>query len=311
MQAIIVLLLLLFGVTCKSTFKNVQFSGYRLYKQVFDHRIKSSEVLHPYIPNVEYDTIKITNQNIPVLVNGSLSNLFKLDELIIDRNNITQIGSDVFFNLPRLRVLSISDNELSTIDSGTFNKLNVSYLTLSRNKINYIVDSAFDDMPNLIQIDLSENLLNSVSGNWFKNSPVVHLLLLQKNLIRTASFHNLAGVRRFGYVILNLTIDLRHNRLRELHSNVFDGLTNVQELLMDYNFISEVQENVLPHKTEYLGLTHNNISCFYGDLNKVLTAQVVNIEMNPLQCSCYKKIIKWKKRNKHIIKLNKLLQCDS
>ncbi|XP_049821458.1 insulin-like growth factor-binding protein complex acid labile subunit [Aethina tumida] len=293
MQAIIVLLLLLIGVTCKSTFKNVQFSGYRLYKQVFEHRIKSSEVLHPYIPNVEYDTIKITNQNIPVLVNGSLSNLFKLDELIIDRNNITQIGSDVFFNLPRLRVLSISDNELSTIDSGTFNKLNVSYLTLSRNKINYIVDSAFDDMPNLIQIDLSENLLNS------------------KNLIRTASFHNLAGVRRFGYVILNLTIDLRHNRLRELHSNIFEGLTNVQELLMDYNFISEVQENVLPHKTEYLGLTHNNISCFYGDLNKVLTAQVVNIEMNPLQCSCYKKIIKWRKRNKHIIKLDKLLQCDS
>jgi len=126
----------------------------------------------------------------------------KLKKVVLDGNSITHISAGSF-NLPNMKTLILSNNNLRAIEQETFLGMeNLRTLSLLNNRLTQIPSHAFKLVQQLRQLDLSMNQLNSIEVNSLTQLQHLRLLQLNDNRItvrlRRSSAQEFVSFRCFG-----------------------------------------------------------------------------------------------------------------
>uniref|UniRef100_S4RJV8 Toll-like receptor 21 n=1 Tax=Petromyzon marinus TaxID=7757 RepID=S4RJV8_PETMA len=189
----------------------------------------------------------------------------KVQSLFLMRNGITNLTAGALRNCTALRHLDLSRNHIRSMQGYSlvgpnhglrslmldYNRLNVlepcdtcmrlphlETLSLAWNKITLVQNSAFVHVPSLRSLILKGNLIFSISQNPFRGLRELTELRLDNNLIH--EFH----VSSPFAALENLqTLNLRRNRIKRLHRQVFGNLTQLKILDLGSNMISSLKEH--------------------------------------------------------------------
>ncbi|KAG5897140.1 hypothetical protein JTB14_025093 [Gonioctena quinquepunctata] len=138
--------------------------------------------------------LRFFNTTIGIIKHKAFNGLSKLMILNISGTGIKNVEDYAFFDLPALKTIDMSNNNITIISSNTFSNLPISDLLLNGNRIKIIQSRAFDNMYFMKFLNLS-------------------LLGIQE--MESSAFSSLKQLD---------TIDLRGNNISELKTNVFSDL---------------------------------------------------------------------------------------
>ncbi|KAJ8984466.1 hypothetical protein NQ317_012532 [Molorchus minor] len=176
---------------------------------------------------VKVSYIQIVNESVPILRRGAINGLPNLVDVVLERNSMQDIDPDSFYNLPKLYLIKIKQNNIRVLREGVFNGLNLTELCLTDNNIEIIYPNAFDDMPKLSILFLNENKITRWRSDWFKRSPQVSVLNFEYNLITTVPYRCLQNVKSshlIGNVRVDTNVQLNNNRIKKIEDGAFEGL---------------------------------------------------------------------------------------
>ncbi|GFS75354.1 relaxin receptor 1 [Nephila pilipes] len=162
----------------------------------------------------------------------------KLETLILKGSRVTLINKDAFKNLPHLKNLYLTNNEIGSMIEGTMATNNdLLFLDLSYNPITVLHPDAFIGLQNLETLDLRHCLLKSLPPGVFDS-----LVNLKK-------------------------LYLDNNRLTSITKYVFQKLVNLEMLYISFNKIEKVHLTywVGLEKLNTLAITENKISALEAD----------------------------------------------
>ncbi|XP_013043874.1 leucine-rich repeat and transmembrane domain-containing protein 1 [Anser cygnoides] len=126
--------------------------------------------------------------------------------LQLQNNRIWRINENAFTGTPLLKILDLSNNSLSSLAPGAFQKLRyLQVLNLTRNLIHYIENKTFSFLPHLKELDLSSN-----------------------SIIRLPE--------TFGNSTGNITLlSVKHNKLQKMERVLLESLPNLKVVLFKDN----------------------------------------------------------------------------
>ncbi|KAH9636233.1 hypothetical protein HF086_009429 [Spodoptera exigua] len=195
--------------------------------------------------------------NISIIHSSPLLTSDTLLELILNDNVITQIDVDSF-QLPELRKLDLSNNQLEFIDKDTFKSVKkLEYLNLANNRFTTFTKLMFHRLSNLNEIILDNNNL----GPALRNS-------------------NLFDRSGFGLTDKIKTLSISGINLNKVPDNFFVDAYDLRKLIISKNNISQIFE--IPFTLEYLDLSDNPITEIFGEDFTDLVALKV-LKLNNLQ----------------------------
>ena len=104
-------------------------------------------------------------------------------------NRFTEVNSSLFRNLPNLRNLDLSDNNLRGLAVDSLRPLQqLVSLNLIGNKISTLAAATFASTPQLTRLYLQNNLLQELDPDLFRSLQRLELLLLDQNLLHSLPF---------------------------------------------------------------------------------------------------------------------------
>lgn len=180
---------------------------------------------------------------------GAFKDLEYLDELGIYQNQIPKIETGIFNKL-NVKKLDIGGNQIEEIDSNAFDDMpNLEYFRIIGNQIKTIDPNWFRNSPKLYDVQIEHNQIRELTENAFKhlrtgstckldeeknNCPSISLVGNRINKIHPKAFSNLENVS---------TLILTYNNLKEL-PNIFDGI-NIKNFYVEDNGITCFSDDVL------------------------------------------------------------------
>ncbi|KAF5278636.1 hypothetical protein FQA39_LY00678 [Lamprigera yunnana] len=214
---------------CCSTLKAISFSGNRMNRIPTEALRNCSKISHfNFAYNDIYDIEEYTFSEWG----------FNIETLILSNNHITNIKSETFFNLNKLKELSVSFNPLMYIDPKAFTGLNnlknleISF-GLSREEMPIEI---FKPLINLQFFSADNNKFHSLSENSLDQMHNLKFLNLEFNEIRT--------IRKsfFKSPVHNFLTDVRlnNNKITTIASNTFNHLPELEVVLLSSNIIHTV-----------------------------------------------------------------------
>jgi Leucine-rich repeat (LRR) protein len=194
----------------------------------------------------------------------------KLEELDLSKCSIYYIEKDIFTEMPNLKSLLLSYNQLATfntLNSPAFSQL--LYLDLSNNPL-YLYSLNFTYFPVLTTLDLSYTNLRKIYNSTFQ-TPSTKLKKLSMcysklHYIEDNSFINFNALR---------VLDLRGNRKlgQHLSTDTFNSLTSLQEL-----HLAECTLKALPR----ISLQHNT-TIKITPLKNLISLKRINLAKNNIK----------------------------
>jgi hypothetical protein len=184
-------------------------------------RLTGSEVTHvetEFLKNQEtVEVVTIMSTKIQTLRKHTFQDL-EVKELILEKNQISIIEEEAFFNLPLLNtILQISSNRLSILNSNCFKYLPpLSNFLAQHNKIKSLENSFFQ-------------IIKQDNGN-------VNLNYNEFEIVKKDFFAGLS--------VQNTSVTLGVNQIKELPVGIFDGYS-FNFLDLSYNFITGISEEFL------------------------------------------------------------------
>lgn len=196
---------------------------------------------------------------------NAFNSLKYLDELGIYQNNMTTIQTGIFNGLP-IRKLDIGGNNIEDIESEAFDDMpNLEYLRIIGNGIKVIDTEWFRNTPKLYELLLQHNKITELPKNVFKylrtgstckyeddknNCPNISLVGNRIKKIHPDAFTNLRNIT---------SINLTYNHIKEL-PNIFVGIRVKEFSIMD-NDITCFSDDVLEafKKIKIVQISGNNI----------------------------------------------------
>ncbi|KAL2084815.1 hypothetical protein ACEWY4_020333 [Coilia grayii] len=179
-------------------------------------------------------TLFITGNNIQRLTTDSFPKpLTNLTEVYLTGNGIEEIDSRVFYNVPNLSLLDLSNNSIREFSAEALAPDNTLLtLNLSRSLYNYSYNGEISRLfinstPKLSKLDLSNNQMVFLPDSMFTGLLDLTFLDLRKNSIVSVSSGTLRNP-------LLSVLDLRDNALRELSNGTLSdfstnpGLTDIR-----------------------------------------------------------------------------------
>lgn len=213
-----------------------------------------------------------------------------LQELRLRSNKIKKLPNSVFSSIRTLQTLDLSSNEISEMEPNAFaNLINLEYLTLTSNKLAFLNENMFNELVALISIRLDSNKLQILEENIFANNLNLTEIRLDTNEIaiingdvfgklKRLKLLNLASNRLHKIDIVNTNLErlwIPYNRLKSLDVNKnlkllnapyneleainFTGNTEMMELKLRQNLISDISNLSMLNKLEILDLSFNPI----------------------------------------------------
>lgn len=208
-------------------------------------------------------------------------NLAKLD---VSYNAIKAIDGHLFDQALSLKMLYLEGNIISEISADAFtNNKNLTSLVLSGNKIKSLPATVFHSNELLQVIDLSDNELTFLPVNIFTGLPHLDLLRLDKNDFATQTFSpDFLNIPLLTFLNLSSTdlkindemfskcpnlevIDLSRNNLKKIDAHLFKNLSNLMELSIHDNSLSEFdyKNEVFKKENFVLEIYENSWKCSY------------------------------------------------
>lgn len=162
----------------------------------------------------------------------------------------------VFANMPELRELILSHNQINDLPRNTFapdGLPNLHYLNLAHNNLSIIPYQFFENLTALQSLDVSANHLMSILDNFFiDNGALVVLNLRQNSLVKVLkdSFNGLHQL---------IELDLSLNKIEYIDRSAFDSLKALQRLNLCMNNLAMLPTTLFYglHKLKYLNLSQN------------------------------------------------------
>ncbi|KAF6211732.1 hypothetical protein GE061_012247 [Apolygus lucorum] len=172
---------------------------------------------------------------------SGLSNLRRLQNLLLQNNDISEVHSESFAGLATLRVLNLSNNKVEVVPEGLFSgSRDVREIHLQNNSLYELGRGVFQRLEQLIVLDLS---MNQLSSNQIDEGTFLGLIRL---IILNLSHNSLTRVdaRTFKDLFFLQILDLRNNSIGFIEDNAFLPLYNLHTL--------NIAENRLHHITAHL-----------------------------------------------------------
>lgn len=185
--------------------------------------------------------LKIENQTLSKLCCNYFNILHPLHFLIMDKSRIEMLEEHCFSKrLQQVSQISLVDNYLTSIKSGTFKDIRIANIYLGFNLIQTIEDGSFVNLSHLELLDLSFNYLKTFNPKAFQRVPMLHFLLYDNNSITSLKKNSFKFLERACPIIV-----FRNNRISQLENGVFEGCdVDFISLSLEGNMLDAIPEGV-------------------------------------------------------------------
>lgn len=183
--------------------------------------------------------LHLQDNNIRTLPRSSLAKLPLLERLHLDDNSISTVSIQdrAFSGTPRLRLLFLSRNHLSSIPAGLPSSLEE--LRLDDNRINTIPTHAFRGLSSLRRLVMDGNLLANtrIADDTFSRLSNLTELSLVRNALQSPPV-NLPAAHL-------LRLHLQDNGMTHIPRGAFDGMRRLQKLDLSGNNLTSLPRGLL------------------------------------------------------------------
>ncbi|XP_052894629.1 homeobox-like protein HDP1 isoform X1 [Anopheles moucheti] len=252
-------------------------------------------------------SIKITNCTIVYISPQAFAGLDELYSVNLTNSGIDIIHPDTFANNTKLRLLTLSGNDLSAMQSVNHNTPYMDYmlkaptveeLDISRCKLHELQPNAFNELKNIIYINLAENNLSNLPEGIFDNVETIeeldlsmnNIAELPKNIFAKTSLailhlkHNKIS-NNVEFVTSDLQkLDVSFCQIRTINNQMFRGMEGLTNLILKGNHIEKIKPMafVSLSSLRQIDLSYNNLEqisaqTFIG--NKML--DIIRMNNNP------------------------------
>jgi Leucine-rich repeat (LRR) protein len=237
---------------------------------------------------VSLQELRMRSNKIKLLPNSAFSTVTTLQTLDLTSNEISKIEATAFAGLESLEYLTLSSNQLVSIDESVLKDLtSLISLRLDSNKLQVIEENLFANNLNLSEIRLDTNEIAIINGDAFGKLKKLKLLNLSTNRLRKIDILNTNLERlwipynKLKVLDVNKNLKLLSAPYNELEAINFTGNTELVELKLRQNAISDLSSFVSLAKVEILDLSYNplgvlNISSF----SRMVELVKINLEFS-------------------------------
>uniref|UniRef100_A0A182PW33 LRRCT domain-containing protein n=1 Tax=Anopheles epiroticus TaxID=199890 RepID=A0A182PW33_9DIPT len=215
----------------------------------------------------------------PPTTSSQLWDLPNLRMLDISSNQLTRLPRAVFKPTPQLRILSLARNQLQSVDDGSLAGLSrLEILNLQDNRVLALHERCFSPLESLRELNLQGNRIEVLVDNLLDSNALLEQFDASRNSIVEISpkaFRNSRSLQ---------TLDLSSNQLRELPESL-SGLTELRELDVSFNQLTELSPNVLVswRNLEELKVSNNKVNQLHqGSLRNLPLLQYLDLSSNEL-----------------------------
>jgi Leucine-rich repeat (LRR) protein len=297
---------LIFVLFCKFTKSEVenQHVKYTLLVSNNNNKFTKTEITETVVrTNENAWLVKIVNE-LPVLKKGLLQLFNEVSVLEISDANLTEIEPGSFDEQNITNIISLRNNELTVLRTGTMRNLQIGYVCLANNKIAHIEKDAITNMPHLFNIDLSSNKLIRLGVQSFVNTPKMTIIYLDENYFTKITKRN--------FDFMNNTIRLlsvRDNEIDEIHFQALE-FKIVETILLGNNKIKHIPEEIfIDSKVETIELQNNELELLPESFFKQTTLSMANLLNNPLRCEVLEQLKEAVKNTKILIRYDAEKVC--
>ncbi|KAH0566676.1 hypothetical protein KQX54_003174 [Cotesia glomerata] len=151
---------------------------------------------------VNLTKLNLSDNLISSFPNNALTGLLSLKTLFIDNNLLDAVPETKGLN--HLENLSLSSNIIPNLTENSFSDdlKKLKRLNLSNNIITSISSGAFDKLGSLEELDLSTNMLYTLPNDWIPNNVNLQYLHLRQNLFQNFSSLALGRAENLKYIFI-------------------------------------------------------------------------------------------------------------
>ncbi|EFA13412.2 Chaoptin-like Protein, partial [Tribolium castaneum] len=219
---------------------------------------------------VTYDSqaiisLKLSGKQIKEVEDGAFVTLVCLQELLLDRNNITKLAKNIFTDLERLEKLDLSNNRIEVIDDFVFSQLaSLKILNLGNNRIEKLQNLAFANLTKLEYLNLERNEIGKIAPDLFLPLTSLSNLTLAWNMLNVEpeKWHGLAHLH---------FLDLAANNLDHFDPSYNFTFRNLRGLNLSLNSLSQLNVFEIKRHLPRLELIDlNGNAWFCDDLERIV-----------------------------------------
>ena len=209
----------------------------------------------------------LVTSKITALKAGDFAGLSGVTKLDLHDNKITSFSRNMFTGLTSLGKLDLSMNRLDkgnvTLSSDVFADLTgLKKLNLWDNGLGSLPEGVFDDLTSLEELDVGSNwIVSGLYGDIFKDLSSLKVLKLNGAKAKDNGSRSLHRDLFDGLSNLE-ELNIGDNKLTSLHEDLFDGLSSLKTLSIRANEITSLPEGIFDDldSLEYLYLHQNKIA---------------------------------------------------
>lgn len=181
----------------------------KLYKLNVEQSTHLTKLSTGSFPPINLKELKLDNNAFETIDDFAFSNLTKLQNLYLVKNNLATINRNTFAGLSELLILNLGENGIHSIEIGAFADLKkLKTLDIHKNKLKVLNDHLLDGMSQINTLILGGNELNRINdGNSLYTLTGLQVLYLDNNSISDLDLVKLTRLPSLRKLILN------HNKI--------------------------------------------------------------------------------------------------
>ncbi|XP_076681154.1 uncharacterized protein LOC143375675 isoform X2 [Andrena cerasifolii] len=222
-----------------------------------DNLLTATALLNLYIGGLR--TLAASGNNFSQVSDHSLNGLPSLQDLFLDKAQISLLPENIFVLNRNLARLHLNWNYLRSLPPGIFDRLLLlREIRLDHNRFQDIPYSALSSAQNLEILTLSNNEIANVDVASFASLKYLRELDLSRNRIETMSGFAMANLSRL------ISVDLSHNHLNALPANFFAHSSMLRKVDLSDNKFRQIPAVALSGQNlvglMWLNLTRNPLN---------------------------------------------------
>lgn len=234
---------------------------------------------------VNVTTIKISNSSIEYISPTAFEGLNELYSVNLTSIGIDLIHPDTFANNTKLKILTLSGNNLNVMQSLSspytdymLKSPSIEELDISNCNMQELLPTAFSQMKNIIYINLAGNKLVTLPQGLFDRTDTIEELDLSYNMIASLPkniFNKTSlGILHLKYneIVSSLEfvtkdvqkLDVSYNKITNIDNKMFKGMENLANLVLKGNKIKKI------HPAAFVTLKNlRHIDMSFNDLEQI------------------------------------------
>ncbi|KAM7345758.1 leucine-rich repeat domain-containing glycoprotein 150 isoform 1-T4 [Cochliomyia hominivorax] len=202
-------------------------------------------------------SIKIANCTIEYMHPDAFNGLDDLFSVNFTNVGLTIFNPDTFAKNKKLRLLTMSGNDLGVMSTAHYllKSSSIEELDLSRNNLMELNPNAFSQLTKIIYINLSQNNLQKIPEGVFDKLDTIEELDLSYNSLKTLppaifnrtalailhlKYNSITNDLKFGTADLQ-QLDLSFNQIHTVHHGMFDKMISLTNLNLKGNGLTKIQ----------------------------------------------------------------------